>query len=276
MSPRHYLVSLINAKGLLMGTFLLAFLLFILGPFTMILIKSVSKLWGPDWLPQVWTFEEYWRAWRIADIPRILTNSLVIAGIAVLVSTLVALPTSWALARRNVPGKELLLATLLLPRLIPPLAFAVGIARIFYTIDLVDTHFGVALAHVAVAAPFAILILTSTFESLDDRLLEAASVCGANALRTFTHVTLPLIAPGILSSMIFTFAASYDEFTLTIMTFGPHTITLPIQVYSSFSSGDYQLSSAVAVVLMIPSLTILLILQRWLRPDKLIGGLKGS
>jgi putative spermidine/putrescine transport system permease protein len=273
---KQYLIPILNAKRLLIISFLLAFLIYMVGPYTMIYIKSFAKLWGPDWLPQTWGLDAYRIGWRIANIPKILMNSLVIAGIAVLISTLIGIPTGWALGRRSIPGKEVLLSILFLPRLIPPIAYALGIAKIFYTLDLVDTHIGVALAHVAVCAPYSILVLSTTFEGIDERLLEAARVCGANPLRTFFHVILPLILPGILASMIFTFTASYNEFTLTLMTYGPHTITLPLQAYLSIGDGFLDVASAISVILFIPSLLVLLVLQRWLRPERLIGGFKGA
>jgi putative spermidine/putrescine transport system permease protein len=193
----------------------------------------------------------------------------------VTMSTLVGLPTGWALGRRRVPGKELLMATILLPRMIPPISFALGVARTFYRLNLIDTHFGVALAHVAICAPYAILVLSATFEGLDERVLEAAAVCGANSARTFFHVILPLVLPGILSSMIFTFTTSYNEFTLTLMTYGPRTVTLPVRTYLAIGEGYWEVTSAMSVILVIPSLFVLFMIQRQVAPEKLVGGFKG-
>ncbi|MFB0546072.1 MAG: ABC transporter permease, partial [Anaerolineae bacterium] len=117
--------------------------------------------------------------------------------------------------------------------------------------------------------------LSSTFEGLDERVLEAASVCGANAIRTFFHVILPLILPGIFSSMIFTFTTSYNEFTLTLMTYGPHTVTLPIRTYLAVGEGYWEVTSAMSVVLVVPSLLVLFMIQRQVAPEKLVGGFKG-
>jgi putative spermidine/putrescine transport system permease protein len=150
-----------------------------------------------------------------------------------------------------------------------------GIAQIFYRLHLVDTHLGVALAHVAICAPYAILVLSSTFEGLDERVLEAAAVCGASQLRTFFHVTLPLVLPGILSSIIFTFTTSYNEFTLTLMTYGPHTITLPVRTYLAVGEGYWEVTSALSIILIIPSLFVLFMVQRQVQPEKLVGGFKG-
>jgi len=273
---RHYLRGVWNGRKLLTYTFLMSFLLLIISTFFMIGLKAVGKDWfGRRWFPPTLTTDWFRWAVEVTRIPDILKNTLVIAVIAVTISTLIGIPTGWAFGRRRVPGKELLMALILLPRMIPPITFALGVARIFYRLDLVDTHLGVALAHVAICAPYAVLVLSSTFEGLDERVLEAASVCGANAVRTFFHVTLPMVLPGILSSIIFTFTTSYNEFTLTLMTYGPHTITLPVRTYLAVGEGYWEVSSAMSVIMIVPSLLILFGIQRQVAPEKLVGGFKG-
>ena len=167
------------------------------------------------------------------------------------------------------------MAMILLPRMIPPIAYALGIAQVFYRLHLVNTHFGVALAHVAICAPYAILVLSATIEGLDERVLEASAVCGANRFKTFFHVILPLILPGILTSIIFTFTASYNEFTLTLMTYGKDTVTLPVRTYLAVGEGYWEVTSAMSIILVIPSIFVLFMIQRQVTPEKLVGGFKG-
>jgi len=273
---RQYLQSLLNAKKLLILTFLGSFALFIYSPFMMVLLKSVGKGWfGKLWAPPTLTLDWYDWAWTVGQVPEITKNTLIIAAMAVAMSTLIGIPTGWALGRRRVPGKEVLTAIVLLPRMIQPIAYALGVARIFYRLNLIDTHHGVALAHLAICAPYAILVLSSTFESLDERVLEASSVCGANHVRTFFHVILPMVMPGILSAMIFTFVTSYNELTLTLMTYGVHTQTLPVRTYLAVGEGYWEVTSAMSVLLIIPSLVVLFLIQREVAPEKLVGGFKG-
>lgn len=273
---RQYLKAVMNARKLLIYTFLLCFALLIYLPFLMIALKSIGKGWfGRLWLPPELTLDWYRWAIEVTNIPEITKNTLIIAALAVIMSTLIGIPTGWAFGRRHIPGKELLMSIILLPRMIPPIAYALGVAQIFYRLHLINTHFGVALAHVAVCAPYAILVLSATFEGLDERVLEAAAVCGANPLRTFFYVVLPLILPGILSSMIFTFTTSYNEFTLTLMTYGKDTITLPVRTYIAMGEGYWEVTSAMSIILVIPSLIVLFLIQRQVAPEKLVGGFKG-
>jgi putative spermidine/putrescine transport system permease protein len=245
-------------------------------PFVMIVLRSVGRGWfGRRWLPPELTLDWYRWAVEVTNIVEITKNTLLIAVLAVLMSTVIAIPTGWALGRRNIPGRELLMSILLLPRMIPPIAFALGVAQIFYRTDLINTHIGVALAHVSICAPYAILILSATFEALDERLLEASGVCGANPIRTFIHVVFPLILPGVLASMIFTFTTSYNEFTLTLMTYGKDTVTLPVRTYLAIGEGYWEVTSAMSILLVIPSIIVLFMIQRKVAPEKLVGGFKG-
>jgi putative spermidine/putrescine transport system permease protein len=273
---RQYFRALINARKLFIYTFLLCFALLIYLPFLMIALRSIGRGWfGRLWLPPELTLDWYKLAIEVTNIVDITKNTLVIAVLAVIMATLIGIPTGWAFGRRRIPGKELMLSLILLPRMIPPIAYALGVAQIFYRLHLIDTHFGVALAHVAVCAPYAILVLSATFEGLDERVLEAASVCGANPLRSFFHVIVPLILPGILSSMIFTFTTSYNEFTLTLMTYGKDTVTLPVRTYLAIGEGYWEVTSAMSILLVIPSLAVLFLIQRQVAPEKLVGGFKG-
>lgn len=273
---RQYLRAIVNARKLFIYTFLLCFGLLIYVPFLMIVLRSIGRGWfGRLWLPPELTLDWYKWAVEVTSIVEITKNTLVIAALAVAMATVIGIPSGWAFGRRKIPGRELLMSVILLPRMIPPIAYALGVAQIFYRLHLIDTHFGVALAHVAICAPYAILVLSATFEGLDERVLEAASVCGANTVRTFFHVILPLILPGILSSMIFTFTTSYNEFTLTLMTYGKDTVTLPVRTYLAIGEGYWEVTSAMSILLVVPSIAVLFLIQRQVEPEKLVGGFKG-
>lgn len=273
---RAYLRAMSDAKLVLAYTLLLSLTMFIVTPFLMIALRSVGKGWfGRLWLPPQLTLDWYRWAIEVGNIPEVMKNTLIIGVIAVAVSTVIGIFAGWAFGRRQMPGKELLMAIILLPRMIPPITYALGVAKIFYTLELVDTYLGVALAHVSVCAPYAILVLSATFEGLDERVLEAAGVCGANTIKRFFYVVLPLIMPGILASMIFSFTHSYNEFTLTLLTYGPHTVTLPIRTYLAVGDGYWEITSAMAMIMVVPSLVILALIQRRAEPEKLVGGFKG-
>ncbi|MBI2454629.1 MAG: hypothetical protein HYV46_00650, partial [candidate division NC10 bacterium] len=150
---RAYGRAMWDARLVLAYTLLLSLTLFILAPFLMIALRSVGKGWfGRLWLPPQLTLDWYRWAVEVGNIPEVMKNTLIIGVIAVAVSTVIGIFAGWAFGRRQMPGKEVLMAIILLPRMRPPITYALGVAQIFYTLELVDTYLGVALAHVSVCA----------------------------------------------------------------------------------------------------------------------------
>jgi putative spermidine/putrescine transport system permease protein len=167
----------------------LSFVLFISLPLVMVLLEAFGADWfGMRMLPAKWTLR--WFAWaaQTTNLPGVLFNTVEIAVLATIFALVLSVPAAWAIARYRLPLKSVLVGAILFPRMIPEITFALGVARIFYAIHLTNTVVGIALAHVILAAPFAVLVLISTFEGIDSRLLEAGAVMGCGPLRLFWRV----------------------------------------------------------------------------------------
>jgi putative spermidine/putrescine transport system permease protein len=252
------------------------FVLYIVTPFVAVAMTAFGEGWfGGRLFPERPTLR--WMEWAVSvtNVGRVIANSAIIAAISIVVSLAVGIPTAWALARRSVIARSAVMTFLLLPQMIPPIAFALGIAQTFFSLRLIDTHIGVALAHATLIVPFVVLIMMSAFEELDARLLEAAAVCGAGPGKVARHVIAPLAMPGVVAAVIFAFVTSYNEFTLTLMTYGPKTLTLTVQTYLAIGDGFFEVASAISVILLIPSFLMLVFLQRRIREANIIGGMKG-
>lgn len=263
-------------KRIVIYAFLWGFALFILSPLAVILVSAFGEGWfGARWLPQNWTLRWFEWAFQMTDLVQVTLNSMIIAALTIVISLLIGIPTAWAIGKRKIRAKELLITLILLPRMIPELTYALGTAKIFYTLDLIDTYFGVALAHSTITIPYVVLIMSSTFEALDQRVIDAGGVCGANWINRFIYLILPMSMPGIMAAVIFAFVTSFNEFTLSMMTYGPQTVTLPIQTYLSIGDGYKEIASAISFVLLIPSILILGVIVKQIKPENLNGGVKG-
>jgi putative spermidine/putrescine transport system permease protein len=266
-----------RAAIVLRGGLLLGFALFITLPLVMVLLEAFGADWfGAQMLPARWTLR--WFAWaaQTVDLVGVVFNTVEIALLATIFTLAIAVPGAWAIARYRLPLKSILIGAILFPRMIPEITFALGVARIFYAIHLTNTAVGIALAHVVLAAPFATVVLVSTFEGLDARLLEAGAVLGCGPLSLFRRVTLPLALPGIVAAALFSFLASYNDFVLTLMVYGSDTVTLPVQTYLSLGNGYLSVAAAISTILLIPSILFLLGMLRMVNPESLLGGLKGA
>ncbi len=252
------------------------FIVFMTLPIVTIAVYSVGKGWfGARFLPESFGLDWYGWALAVTDLLQVILNTLIIAVLALAVTFVAVIPAAWFLGRGRPRGKGVWLAILLLPRMLPPITFALGLAKIFYSSGLTDTHFGVALAHVVLTLPYALLILVTTFEGIDERLLEAARVCGASGYVFLRRIILPLSKPGLLAALFLAFTTSYNEFTLTIMTYGPRTVTLPVMTYLTIGDGFWEVSSALSMILLLPSALVLVFIIRGMTGGRLIGGLKG-
>lgn len=261
----------------LRGGLLAAFVLFITLPLVMVLLEAFGADWfGVRLLPAQWTLRWFVWAAQTVDLVHVLFTTIRIALLATLFTLAIAIPGAWAIARYRLPLRSLMIGAVLFPRMIPEITFALGVARIFYALNLTNTSLGIALAHVILAAPFAVIVLVSTFDGMDPRLLEAGAVLGCGPLSLFRRVTLPLALPGIAAAALFSFLASYNDFVLTLMVYGSDTVTLPVQTYLSLGNGYLSVAAAISTVLLIPSLLFLLGMMRMVKPETLLGGLKGA
>lgn len=244
---------------------------FIFGPLANMLLWTVAEKWYfPHTLPMQYGFS----AWRDVFAPRSgalesLSNSLLVAAFAVIVSLLLAIPAGYALARLKLPLRGAILLAFLIPQAFPNLTVYVNIARIFYEIGLNGTIAGVVLVHVSHGLVYAVWIATAAFSAIDPELEQAARSAGASALRTFVDITLPLAAPGLMASAIFVFLESLDEFTGSYFVGAPDVTTLPLLLYTAGSGGNYQIASITALLLLVPSLVFMLVVERFLKADVL-------
>lgn len=244
---------------------------FIFGPLANMLLWTVAEKWYfPHTLPMQYGFS----AWRDVFAPRSgalesLSNSLLVAAFAVIVSLLLAIPAGYALARLKLPLRGAILLAFLIPQAFPNLTVYVNIARIFYEIGLNGTIAGVVLVHVSHGLVYAVWIATAAFSAIDPELEQAARSYGASAVRTFVDITLPLAAPGLMASAIFVFLESLDEFTGSYFVGAPDVTTLPLLLYTAGSGGNYQIASITALLLLVPSLVFMLVVERFLKADVL-------
>ena len=182
----------------------------------LVLWAFAEQWYFPYQLPLEYGFSFWQRVFRPqGHAMESLGTSIAIALFTVAACLAVSIPAGYALARRALPLRALILLAFLLPQAFPSLAVYINIARIFYSFGLNGTIAGVVLVHTMHGLVFAVWIATAAFAAVDRELEDAARSIGAAPLHAFVTVTLPLAAPGIMASAIFVFLESLDEFTGT-------------------------------------------------------------
>src|SRR5918997_5371017 len=178
---------------------------FVLNLFAMIatvVTSSFATRWLGTWFPAGWTTRWYSSAWDEFQLSDILTVTFQVVFLVVALSGLLGVPAAYALARRNFPGKKLVLLLFLLPLLVPPITFGIPLATVLYRAGLAGSMSGVVIANLVPTVPFVILVMIPFIEQIDPRIEAAARVFGAGTFRLFIHVLLPLLLPGILAALL--------------------------------------------------------------------------
>ena len=250
---------------------LVLFALVIFGPLTNLIIWAVAEQWYyPHKLPVTYGFKYWAEVFKPTGNAMLsLWTSLLIAVLTVLVCLAVSIPAGYALARRGLPWRALIMLAFLLPQAFPSVPIYINIARIFYSYGLNGTILGVVLVHTTHGLVFSVWIAAAAFAAVDRELEEAARSIGASPLRSFFTVTLPLAAPGIMASAIFVFLESLDEFTGTFFVGVPDITTLPLLLFNASMEGNYQIASITALILLVPSVGFMLFIERFLKADVL-------
>src|SRR6185503_18680110 len=226
--------------------------------------SSFARRWLGTW------YTEAWREFQLGDI---LWVTVEVVFAVVLLALLIGVPAAYTLARRDFPGKRLLMLLFLLPLMVPPITYGIPMATVLYKLHLAGTIYGVILANLVPAAPFVILVMTPFIEQIDPNLESAARVFGASTARMFRHVLVPLLAPGILAASLLVLVRTIALFELTFLTAGSDSQTLVVALYYAvFAAGVRapQSVDAMAMVYMSVTLILLLIALRFVNPTQLV------
>ena len=190
-------------------------------------------------------------------------NSIVVAIITLVLSTIIAAPAGYAISRYIFRGRDTYRLSILAVRAFPVVILAIPLAVVFINAGIYDSVFSLALMHTALTLPTTILVIGSVFASIPYELEEAAQVYGCTPLQAFRTVVMPLVAPGIAAAAIFTFVMSWNEvFAASILTV--RNRTLPAQVLSTLSQSSEPYQFAGAFFMMIPALIFIYIIRRYL------------
>jgi putative spermidine/putrescine transport system permease protein len=242
-----------------------------------VVVSSFGTRWLGTWLPVAWTTKWYAAAWGEFGLSEVLLVTFEVAFLVVAISGVLGVTAAYAMARRDFPGKRLLMLLFLLPMLVPPITFGIPLATVLYSTGFAGSISGVVLANLVPAVPFVILVMIPFIEQIDPRIEAAARVFGANTFKLFLHVLLPLFTPAILAALLLVLVRTLAQFELTFLVSGPTSQTLVVALYYAvFASGVRAVQSidAMAVVYMISVLVWLVVALRFVNPTQIVSRAK--
>jgi spermidine/putrescine transport system permease protein len=194
-----------------------------------------------------------------------VVHSLKIAVSTAIFATLLGICAARAGTKYRFPGKGPVLGFIMLPLVLPEIIVAVALLVVLLRIGVPLSAFTVILGHVLICTPFAIAILNSAFASLDQSLEEAAYDLGENPWSAFRLVILPLVMPGIISSLLISFIISLDEFIIAFFLSGTNP-TLPVYIWGLLRfPGQLPVVMALGTILVVLSIILITIAETFRR-----------
>jgi len=274
-APLRYLVG---AVAIFLAALMLAPV--VLSFFASIKTGADASASPPSYLPKALSLENYQKILDYqAGLWTYVSNSLTVAGMAILLVIALAVPAGYGLARFNFRFKEPLFLVLLLPLMIPYQALLTPLYLDFAKVGLANSQFGLAIIHAMLQIPFSVYLMRNGFEAIPKELEEAAVIDGCNSWQTFFRVSLRLVFPGIVTIALFAFITSWNELLAALILMNKETeFTVPIMLVGvrtgHFGAVDWGALQAGIIVAIIPCVAIYVFLQKYYVSGLLSGAVK--
>ena len=223
--------------------------------------------------PEGYSLKHYEDFFTNSDWQGALWNSVSIAPMATLLSVGFGTLAAIGLSQPHVPGRQLIMAILISPMIVPLIISAAGMYFFYSRIGLQGTYWGVVLAHAALGIPFVIITVTATLVGFDRSLVRASASLGADPVRTFFKVQMPLILPGVISGGLFAFITSFDEVVVVLFLGSAGQKTLPWQMFTGLREQISPTILAVASLMVLISIMLLTTLELLRRRSERLRGM---
>ncbi len=257
-------------SGVALTAFAVLLYLFLYLPIAILVAFSFTRdQFGVRWTG--FTFEWYVRLINNERLMGASLNTLYVAFVSTLVSTVLGTLLALAMERYRFRGRSGMDALLYLPIVIPEIVMAVALlAFSALAFDLIRLVTGeslrrslttVIIAHIAFSISFVVVVVRTSLKNFDRRLEEAAADLGADGWRIFWRITFPLILPGIIGGALLAFTLSLDDFIISLFLSGPGTSLLPVEVYSKVRRAVTPEINAISTLMLLLSITLVVLSQ---------------
>jgi ABC-type glycerol-3-phosphate transport system permease component len=263
---------------------LLAYLVFLAFPLLWLVstsLKSPQELGDidPTWLPEDPTLDNYRTAFDTQPLLRSALNSLIAAGSASLIAVAIAVPAAYVMVRHRSRVSRAGTVWILVSQMFPLVLVIVPLFLLLRNLQLIDSLPGLILVYVVWSLPFALWMLQGYVRAVPRSLEEAAAVDGAGRPRILASVVLPLLTPGVVATLMFSFVLAWNEFFFALVLLKtPEKQTMSVILTHFIGAegvADLGPLAAAAFLATLPSLVFFALLQRRLVSGMLAGAVKG-
>lgn len=216
-------------------------------------------------------YEEFFTSdqWQIG-----LKNSIIIGFLSTLLATCLGTLAALGLNRADFRGKSAVMAVLISPIVVPIVITGAGMFYFYSSIGLTSTVPGIVLAHTTLGVPFVVITVSATLVGFDHNMVRAGASLGADPVKVFFKITLPLILPGVVSGALFAFITSWDELVVVIFLASTEQHTLPRRMWSGIREMLSPTITAVATLLIIFSIMLMVTTELLRRRTERLRGIR--
>jgi arabinogalactan oligomer/maltooligosaccharide transport system permease protein len=219
-----------------------------------------------SWWPGQLSLDNFYALMRDTEFLRWLSNSLVVAAGVTVVGVFLSATAGYALSRFRFFGRLTVLNSLMVTQIFPATMLLLPIFLLLVQWQLINTFFGLMLVYLATVLPFCIWQMKSFYDSVPETIEEAASMDGCTPAEIFRRVVLPVSAPGLAVTALFSFAAAWNEYVVAaIILQDSKAFTLPLGLrllHEDAASGQPGLFAAGALLVTLPMMGLYLLLSR--------------
>ncbi|WP_062226874.1 ABC transporter permease [Aureimonas frigidaquae] len=251
-----------RSKTITLWTFVIAAIVILSAPTIVVLGASFTAGNIITFPPEGFSLQWYERIAGARDLRQAFLRSLAVAAICTAVAIPVGTLAGIALAKYRPRFARSIQIYLLLPFTIPLIGSGIGMMLVFGELGILGRIWPVGLACCVINLPFMIWAVTASASNLSPDLDLAAANCGAPPLQRFLYITLPAVAPGIITGSLLMFILALNEFLVSLLLTDARSVTLPVQIYNSIRSIITPDLAAISVVFIACAALAIALLDR--------------
>lgn len=245
---------------------LVAIAIMVLVPFSMVVVSSLSRVFGFFNIAHPWTLEHWAKVFDSPDFVNALRQSMITGLLVAILGTTLYISLAWFIARRNFFGKSALSLTIWLPWALPGVLLGTAFLTIFLNMPVLKLAYGTEMALVIVliiqGLPFATHLFEASITQISRELEESSLVSGADQMETVRRITAPLITPVVVTVFVLSFMLAIKDISTTVLVATPGTQTLPLLMFGFALSGQLERASVVGVITVIIAMVMAFLATR--------------
>lgn len=250
------------SSGALLRAFSVLVYLFLLAPLVVVVLASFNSADFLTFPPRGLSLRWYASLFQSDLWTESFKLSFLVMALVTPLSLLIGTPAAYGLSRYRFPGRGLIEALIMSPLVMPQVVLGIALLNYFSEWGLINTVVGLIIAHVVVALPYTVRLISISVHGLDPGLERAAQSLGANPVQSFLRVTLPLLRPGLIAGAVFAAIISFGELAVTLLIAGASTTTLPMRIFNYTEYNFDPTINAVSTIFVVLALILIIVLDR--------------